>query len=187
MSWVKFALGLCLIFASWIQIQAQDPIWYDYSLTYYKIPTARDGVYRITPEVLSSSGINIQNLDPRTIRVFHRGKEVAIHVVGENDGKIDPTDYIDFYGRRNDAGLDKKLYQGFETIPNPYFNTYTDTTAFFLTITPGVQGKRMQVRGIPNITVPSASGYETESLQVFADQYSLGVAYTLGFRKSDLS
>ncbi|MFL0685546.1 MAG: C25 family cysteine peptidase [Algoriphagus aquaeductus] len=184
MSRMKLALAIGLFFASWIQIQAQDPIWYDYGLTYYKIPTAKDGIYRISPEALSSSGINLQNTDPRNIRVFHRGKEVAIHVSGENDGKLDPTDFIDFYGIRNDAELDKKLYLGFDKIPNPYFNTYTDTTAFFLTVTPGVQGKRMQVRATPPITTPTISNYETEQLQVFSDQYSLGVAYTLGFRKS---
>lgn len=93
--------------------KAQDPIWYDYSLTYYKIPTAQDGIYRISAEALQASGINLEGLDPRMIRVFHRGKEVAIHVEGENDGKVDPQDFIDFYGIRNDAELDKKNF-----IPN---------------------------------------------------------------------
>ena len=116
---------LLLFFGVGTQVQAQDPIWYDYSLTYYKIPTAKDGIYRITPAVLASSGLNLQNLDPRNIRVFHRGKEVAIHIEGESDGKVDASDFIDFYGRRNDAELDKKLYRNFDKIPNPYFNTYT--------------------------------------------------------------
>jgi len=164
--------------------KAQDPIWYDYSLTYYKIPTAQDGVYRVSAEALQASGINIAELDPRMIRVFHRGKEVAIHVEGENDGKVDPQDFIDFYGIRNDAELDKKLYTKFSTIPNPYYNTYTDTTAFFLTITPGTPGKRMTQRPIPAANLAQLSSYETEQLQVFSDQYSLGRAYALGFRAS---
>jgi len=185
MTRLTWLVCLILFFAGWSQVQAQNPVWYDYSLTYYKIPTARDGIYRITPEVLASSGLNTQNLDPRNIRVFHRGQEVAIHIEGESDGKIDASDFIDFYGRRNDAELDKKLYKNIAKIPNPYFNTYTDTTAFFLTVTPGVPGKRMQVRAAAVATNPLATGYETEQLQVFADQYSLGIAYTLGFRKSE--
>jgi len=185
MTRVVWIVCLLLFFGSWSRVHSQDPVWYDYSLTYYKIPTARDGVYRITPAVLASAGLNVQNLDPRNIRVFHRGKEVAIHIEGEADGKVDATDFIDFYGRRNDAELDKKLYRNFEKIPNPYFNTYTDTTAFFLTVTPGVAGKRMAVRGPAAATNPAATAFETEQLQIFSDQYSLGIAYTLGFRKSE--
>lgn len=179
-------LWLSLVF--WVSacatVFAQSPVWYNYGLTYYKIPTAKDGVYRITPETLSASGLNISNLDPRNIRVYHRGKEVAVHIPGQEDGKFDPSDFIDFYGRRNDAELDKKLYTKFPTIPNPYFNTYTDTTAFFLTVTPGVPGKRMTVRGAPSLQAPLANSYETDQLQVFSDQYSLGISYTLGFRNS---
>jgi hypothetical protein len=160
--------SLMMIFAITFA-KAQDPIWYDYSLTYYKIPTAQDGIYRISADVLQASGLNIASLDPKMIRVFHRGKEVAIHVEGENDGKIDPQDYIDFFGIRNDAELDKKLYTRFPTIPNPYYNTYTDTTAFFLTVTPGTPGKRMAQRPIPSSNLPLITSFETEQLQVFSD------------------
>lgn len=165
-------------------VNAQDPIWYDYNLTYYKIPTAKDGIYRITPEVLQASGLNTGNLDPRMIRVYHRGKEVAVFVQGENDGKLDPQDFVDFYGVRNDAELDKKLYTKFTSIPNPYYNTYTDTTAFFLTVTPGTPGKRMAQRPVPAANLPLINAFQTEQLQVLSDQYSLGRAYTLGFRLS---
>lgn len=163
---------------------AQDPAWIDYSLTYFKIPTAKDGIYRISPDVLKSSGINTETLDPRFIRVFHRGKEVAIHIEGENDGKIDQQDFIDFFGRKNDAELDKKLYSKFPTIPNPYFNTFSDTTAFFLTVTPGSPGKRMVQRAVPPGNLAQVTNFETELIQVFSDQYSLGISYTLGFRLS---
>jgi hypothetical protein len=163
---------------------AQIPTWYDYSLTYYKIPTAEDGLYRISTAALQASGINPASVDPRMIRVYHRGKEVAIHVEGEGDGKLDPEDYIDFYGIRNDAELDKKLYRKFSTIPNPYYNTYSDTTAFFLTVTPGLPGKRMSRRNAPAANLPIVNTFQTERLQVLSDQYSLGVEYTLGFRLS---
>ena len=69
--------------------------------------------------------------------MYHRGKEVAISVSGENDGKLDAGDFIDFYGLRNDGTLDSLLYTTFDRIPNPYFNTHSDSTAFFLTVTPG--------------------------------------------------
>lgn len=180
----KSLLIFVLLVFGLVSAMAQDPVWYDYSLTYYKIPTAQDGIYRISADALQASGINTATIDPRMIRVFHRGKEVAIHVEGESDGKIDPQDFIDFYGIRNDAELDKKLYSRFPTVPNPYYNTYTDTTAFFLTVTPGTSGKRMAQRPLPAGNLPQINNFETEQLQVFSDQYSLGVAYTLGFRLS---
>lgn len=184
MSLKKSLASLVLLVLMLASANAQDPVWYDYSLTYYKIPTAKDGIYRISANSLQASGINTATVDPRMIRVFHRGKEVAIHVEGENDGKIDPQDFIDFYGIRNDAELDKKLYSKFPTVPNPYFNTYTDTTAFFLTVTPGTPGKRMAQRPVPAGNLAQINNFETEQLQVFSDQYSLGIAYTLGFRLS---
>lgn len=182
---VKLAfLASVLVFFALTFAKAQVPVWYDYGLTYYKIPTAKDGVYRISAQTLLASGLNLSTVDPRMIRVFHRGKEVAIHIEGETDGKIDPQDFIDFYGIRNDAELDKKLYSEFSSIPNPYYNTYSDTTAFFLTVTPGTSGKRMGQRPVSANNLPLITSFETEKLQILSDQYSLGRAYTLGFRLS---
>ncbi|MDI1322079.1 MAG: C25 family cysteine peptidase [Algoriphagus sp.] len=165
-------------------VSAQQVPWYSYDQTYYKIPTAKDGIYRISSQALQNSGINLNTLDPRAIRMFHRGKEVAIHVEGENDGKFDAGDFIDFYGLRNDGTLDRLLYTEFSTIPNPYFNTHSDTTAFFLSILPGQTGKRMAQRATPAADLPLVTTYNSEKLQVFADQYSLGQGYALDFRLS---
>jgi hypothetical protein len=162
---------------------AQQGVWYSYDQVYYKIPTAKDGIYRISPATLQSAGINLSTTDPRNIRMFHRGKEVAIYIEGEQDGRLNEGDYIDFYGIRNDAKLDSILYRDVKPIPNPYFNTHTDTTAYFLTVA-NSPGKRMAVRGTPAATAPQIQSYQSERLQVFSDQYSLGISYTLGFRLS---
>ncbi|PZX61020.1 peptidase C25-like protein [Algoriphagus ratkowskyi] len=179
---------LLLIFLAFIMlsglVQAQQPVWYNYDQTYYKIPTATDGIHRISATTLSSSGINLNSLDPRNIRLYHRGKEVAIHISGENDGRFDSGDFIDFYGMRNDATLDKLLYTDFDQLPNPYFNTTSDTTAFFLTVTTGQNGKRMNVRTAPELTLPQAASYSSESLIALGEQYSLGVGYAFEFRLS---
>ncbi len=165
-------------------VSAQQVPWYSYDQTYYKIPTAKDGIYRISAQTLLSSGINLNTLDPRAIRLYHRGKEVAIYIEGENDGKFDSGDFIDFFGLRNDATLDRLLYTDYATIPNPYFNTHSDTTAFFLSIMPGQTGKRMAQRATPAADLPLVTTYNSEKLQVFADQYSLGQGYALDFRLS---
>jgi hypothetical protein len=163
---------------------AQEPVWYNYDQTYYKITTGTDGIHRISASTLSTSGINLNGLDPRNIRLYHRGKEVAIHIEGENDGRLDSGDHIDFFGRRNDATLDKLLYTEFDQLPNPYFNTNSDTTAFFLTVTAGQSGKRMNLRTAPEATLPLATSYSSEKLLALGEQYSLGVGYAFDFRLS---
>ncbi|MDF2157196.1 C25 family cysteine peptidase [Algoriphagus sp. CAU 1675] len=169
-------------------VPAQQPTWYSFDQNYYKIPTAQDGIYRISYETMSQAGMNPSSINPANLQLFHRGKEVAIYVAGGGDGKMDPNDYIDFYGLRNDASLDSLLYQEI-MVPNPYYNTFSDTTAFFLTVSPGQNGKRMKVRPTPSTSLPQANTYASERLQVFSDQYSLGISYALGFRlaKYDLA
>lgn len=163
---------------------AQQAAWYNYNQTYYKIQTANDGVYRVTADVLAGSGLNLAGVDPRNISLYHRGKEVAIYVFGENDGTFNGEDYIEFFGLRNDATLDRLLYTDFGELPNPYYNTTSDTTAFFLTVNPSQIGKRMGTVAAPDANQPLANSFYTEKLQAFGEQYSLGIGYALDFRLS---
>lgn len=176
-------LFLGLLFLSNL-IQAQQSNWYTYNQTYYKILTAKDGIYRITPEVLAANGVNVNAIDPRTIRLYHRGKEVAVSLVGQEDGSFDSEDYLDFYGLRNDGTLDSLLYTKFDRLPNPYFNTHSDSTAFFLTITPGEFGLRMSERPAPENNLAQLTSFGTEKVMAYGEQYSLGVGYAFDFRLS---
>lgn len=184
MSKIKVVFSFIFALAFNFIALAQQPAWYSYDQTYYKVLTAKDGIYRISPEALSTSGLNLNSIDPRNIRMYHRGKEVAISISGENDGKLDIGDYIDFYGLRNDGTLDSLLYTSVEKTPNPYFNTHSDSTAFFLTVTPGEFGKRMRERAAPDANSQQLANYTSEKLEVFGEQYSLGVGYAFDFRLS---
>ncbi|MDN3668438.1 C25 family cysteine peptidase [Echinicola jeungdonensis] len=154
--------------------------WINPGQAYYKISTETDGVYRLSYTTLSASGVDMDAVDPRDIRVYHRGHEVAVHVEGQEDGSFDSQDYVEFVGKRNDGQPDEPLYQEPEHMANPYFNTHSDATAFFLTITPGIRGKRMFVRNPYSGSVPSLQQYKTSELKVFSDQYSLGKVYPPG-------
>src|SRR5690606_26200849 len=158
--------------------------WINYSRDYYKIPTAQDGVYQLSYTALSASGINMNRLDPRDIRVYHRGAEVAVHVGGQDDGIFNTGDYLEFVGKRNEGTLDRLLYQDPESMPNPYYNTHNDTTAYFLTVSPGVRGKRMPVRQLSLGPAPVLDAYGSEFMEVYSDQYALGQTYTQGIRLS---
>ncbi|MEX2593806.1 MAG: C25 family cysteine peptidase [Anditalea sp.] len=156
--------------------------WIDYTRDYYKIPTAKDGAHQLGFTTLSASGVDMNRLDPRDIRVYHRGEEISIFVAGQNDGQFDAGDYIEFIGKRNDGTLDKDLYPEPEMMPNPYFNTHSDTTAYFLTVTPGIRGKRMSVKEVPEESIPILESYQAEYVDVYSDQYALGRTYGEGIR-----
>ena len=173
-----FCLGLCL------PSPAQDSPWFRYDLTYYKIQTAADGIYSIPAASLTVLGIPLKRIDPRCLRLYHRGKEVAVWVAGEEDGRLDAQDYLDFFGVKNDGTLDQKLYREGLALPNPYTNTYSDTTAFFLAYTPAERGKRMELRAQPGATLSPASSFRKEEVQVFSDNYSLGKSQRWGLRST---
>jgi hypothetical protein len=159
--------------------------WIDFNQTYYKIQTASDGIHRINFTSLSASGINPNVIDPRNIKIFHRGEEVAIFVQGEQDGRFDPTDFIDFYGKRNDATLDAKFFKDPSHVGNIVYNTHSDTTAFFMAITPGNPGKRMANRPSPAAGVGLRDVYQGVRQTVYFENYNLSYSYNPGVRLSD--
>jgi hypothetical protein len=158
--------------------------WFRYELTYYKIQTAANGIYRIPASSLAVLGIPLKRLDPRYLRLYHRGKEVAVWVAGEEDGRLDSQDHLEFLGVKNDGTLDQKLYREGLDLPNPYTNTHSDTTAFFLAYTPSERGKRMELRELLGATLPPASSFRREEVQVFSNNYSLGKSQRWGLRST---
>lgn len=65
-----------------------------------KLVVSTDGLYRVRPEDLQAAGWNVAALDPRTLSLSSQGQPVAIRVQGEGDGRLDATDYVEFYGQR---------------------------------------------------------------------------------------
>jgi hypothetical protein len=85
----------------------------------YKIIVDSDGMYHITYEQLKEEEIqNLDEIDPRTFKLFNKGKQVPIFVRGENDGSFDEEDEIIFHGLRN-AGT--KTYYDFFSDENVYW------------------------------------------------------------------
>lgn len=168
-------LGLLLIF--WNQASAQyGNEWINFSQPYFKIPVAQDGMYKLTYTDLQTAGFPVGSVDPQTLQLFHRGVEHAIYVAGEGDGQLGSADFIEFYGQRNDGTRDAELYKPASLQPNPYYNLYSDTTAYFLTY--GAQaGKRMVFFAEANSGQPAETFQFDEKLMVLADQFSNGVVH----------
>ena len=103
------------------------PEWINFNQSYYKIAVARNGLYRLDHAYLAAAGL--ANADPRNFQLFRRGREVAVMVQGQEDGRLDPGDYLEFYGEKNDGKTDGELYRRREFKTHDYFSLYTDTAA----------------------------------------------------------
>ena len=167
-----FFLFLLIPFLS----QSQVPnSWIDFSQSYYKIPVWKDGIYKLTYSDLQTAGFPVSSVDPRRIQIFHRGVEQAIFVQGQADAVLNTSDYLEFFGQRNDGTRDANLYKPSSLQPHPYYNIYTDTSAYFLTWNFITQGKRMTTFSEVNVSsIPKETFHNQEKLNVFANQYSGG-------------
>lgn len=152
--------------------------WIVYTQPYVKIKVAQDKIYRLTYQNLSDAGFPVAG-DPRKFQLFYRGAQQAILVQGEGDGVFDNTDYIEFYGQKNNGYLDQYLYVTLTDQPNPYYNIYSDSTALFLTIGAS-NGKRMSLFSQPNMGLPAEPYHLEEKLLVLSNEYSEGQRYPYG-------
>ncbi len=107
--------------------------WINYGSQYWVFPIANDGLYRIDSTALANAGFPVASVDPRTIQLFAREKQVPLYVQGEDDGVFNSTDFIEFFGERNTAWKDVPLWDDPAHQNNPYFSLYNDTLRYFLT------------------------------------------------------
>src|SRR3954464_2899279 len=80
--------------------------WIKYNQFYFKIPVAKDGLYKLTYANLQSAGFPVDGIDPRRLQLFHRGVEQSIYVEGQDDAAFNASDFIEFFGQKNDGTLD---------------------------------------------------------------------------------
>ena len=149
--------------------------WINYNQVYYKIKVPATGMYRLSHAYLQEAGLS--GVDPRNLQLFRRGQEVAMYVEGEADGTFDATDYIEFYGEKNDGALDRELYKNPTADHiNPYYSLYTDTAAYFLTWSAS-PGKRMQLYSqVPTGFTPEPYHWQ-ETILFDNGEYSRGKRY----------
>jgi hypothetical protein len=94
-----------------------------------KLPVRREGLYRIAQRDLLAAGLD-SKADPRNFQLYVDGQAVAMIVNGEQDGRFDAADSIEFYG----VGLD---------------NAATDTHVYWLAAgaQPGTRIKAVRASG----------------------------------------
>lgn len=155
--------------------------WINFGQTYYKIPVAKDGIFKLTQTDLAAAGVPVNQIDPRRLQIFHRGVEQAIvvqHQQSPANAIFDASEFLEFYGRKNDGALDAFLYKPTTSIPHTYYNLYNDTAYYFLTVNPVAQGKRMANFSQVNTGSLPAETYQIqEQLQVFSSTYAVGETF----------
>src|SRR6187431_847259 len=82
--------------------------WIDYGKTYYKFYLAESGLYRISQTVLASKGIG--NIPAEQFQLWRNGREVPIYT-SVPSGPLSGSDFIEFWGDRNDGLPDSTLYR----------------------------------------------------------------------------
>ena len=125
--------------------------------SWYKFQVETSGVHILNKDFLSQLGINVNNLDPRTIKIYGNGgmmmpftntgnypldpQENAIKVIGEQDGVFNDSDYILFYAEGPTADVEQQNI-------NTNINPYSDRTVYYINIGSG-NGKRIQAYNQP--------------------------------------
>ncbi len=155
--------------------------WINYSQQYFKLQVTQKGIYRLSFDELKNAGFPT-SIDPTTIQLFRRGREVALYVQGEADKKLDATDFVEFYGEESNGEADSSIYRPTKAQPNKYVNVYTDSAAYFLTYRiDGKAGKRMSSYQVENTSQQSAEPYHlAELLTAYVAGYGHGNIYPLG-------
>lgn len=141
---------------------------------WFRIKITEEGIYKLDFNFLKSKGIDLSNVDPRTIQIFGNGGrtlserpedfvnidliENAILVVGEEDGKFDQSDYILFYAPSVKGWEYKSSTSSF----GHYFHYYSDVNYVWLTYGQ-TNGKRMvqkvSVTNQPDSVVTTTTGF----------------------------
>ena len=122
-----------LLIASALHSPAQvyNNEWIDYNKTYYKFKVGATGLYRISQSSLTSIGLG--STQAQDFQLWRNGQQIPIYTSVQT-GTFGPSDYIEFWGERNDGKPDNALYRIPDHQLNDRWSLQTDTAAFFLTV-----------------------------------------------------
>ncbi|MBM78592.1 MAG: hypothetical protein CL846_08925 [Crocinitomicaceae bacterium] len=178
---ISFFIGFLLVlngFTCYSQTYGNE--WIDYNQKYLEFPIIENGIQRINYSAINDGvsvlGINLSSISTSGFQVFGREKEISIEIIdNNNNGILDPSDYIQFYADKNDGWLDPLVYDSIDFCPDEYYSLFNDTIRYFLTWNNGFNNKR-----ILNETDVNFSNYNSidfcwkKSFIKYTDNYALG-------------
>ncbi|MEM1325257.1 MAG: C25 family cysteine peptidase [Bacteroidota bacterium] len=153
--------------------------WIDYDRTYYKIRIAEDGIYKISYNDLVASGVFDDNEVPKgtDFQLFYRGEAHPFYV--STEGSFTSTDFIEFFGQKNDGWLDQFLYTDPGHRLNPTYSMYTDSSTYFLTWKPESNTTVVEEGTFDLNELPTVSPYIwVKTALRFTDRFQPGRQYS---------
>ena len=90
-----------------------------------KLFIAENGIYRVSGADLLEAGIDIATINPLTLRLRNKGRNIAIFQVGDQDGIFDPEDVFEFWGEPNEKDF-------IDQFPDVYSDPFTDINVYWL-------------------------------------------------------
>ncbi|MCK5033938.1 MAG: hypothetical protein KAS18_09900, partial [Calditrichia bacterium] len=153
---------------------------------WYKIEVTEDGLYKISSTTLTSAGIDISAINPRTFQIYNNGGkplnvnalslennptepvENAIFVSGESDGSFNAGDYILFYGTQLGGWNYSSSHSDFAFIQHPY-----DTKNFYYLTFGNANGKRIEVISQTTLSATVSDSYYLRRVHYEEESYNL--------------
>lgn len=172
---LKLTLLLFFLFPILVSAQIAGNEWINYGQSYYRFKIHSTGIYRISYEALTNSGLAIDQLNPKNFQVFGKESEIPLYIKGEEDGSFDEEDYIEFFAQANDGWLDADLFEDPEKQLNPLYSLINDTLNYYLTWNTSVSNQRIQPETSQNFGSYPTSPYCWATVsEVFNAGYSHG-------------
>jgi hypothetical protein len=177
---------------------------------WYKVGLTQNGVYKMDKGFLSSLGMNLSGVDPKSIRVYGNGGKLmseknaefkyddlienAILVNGENDGTFDNGDYVLFYGQSTETWKYASTDSTFNYTPH----LYSDTSFYYITADLGT-GKRVAQQSSSSATANKTTSsqdywgfHELNTLNVvksgrefYGEKFDFNNSYSFNFNIPD--
>ncbi len=145
--------------------------WINPNQNYLKISVNQVGIYRISYQDIKTADASFLRTNPAGWQLFFRGREMAIRVVGQQDGVFDPQDYLEFYGEGNDGSQDSLLYRPQKRL-HPYQTLFSEVAAYFLTPNSSPVGKRIPEPTTSGEGLPAEKYHVQETVQAFTSEYT---------------
>ena len=138
--------------------------WINYNQQYFHFPIVETGVHRIYYSTINNTliqqGIDISQINHSSFQLFGKEKEVSVLVNDpNNNGILDPNEFIEFYAEKNDGWLDELVYDSIQNIPDSYFSLFNDTIRYYFTWNNSFNNKRTLVETDVNFTNYNSTDY----------------------------
>lgn len=132
--------------------------------TWFKVPIREEGVYRVDRAYLAALGVDVANLDPARLQVYHNGGDMlpAVNstprpadlvenpawVTGGDDGRFDESDALLFYAEAPNGWRWTPADAVGENRWEHWINYFSDESYVFLRVD-GATGARVGQDGFP--------------------------------------